>query len=187
MPHDTLTQEERETLLVTYEVVGARRIAYDTMLWQAPALGLAAQAFLLTIAYGSDSTLAARVVAGLLAFLVALVSRRLMAAHRHHELGDARRLEQIEDRLGLTELLGIAPHARSAERDPRAERLTAVERACLRLRIASPEARALATSGGRPWMTYSIWYMLQAALAVAGLAAPILGALGVLTPASPGG
>ena len=43
----------------------------DTILWQGPALALAAQAFLLTTALGNDTATFARVISALLAFVTA--------------------------------------------------------------------------------------------------------------------
>lgn len=44
------------TTVAMYQVVTGRRQAIDTMMWQVPSLSLTAQAFLLTISLGSDSS-----------------------------------------------------------------------------------------------------------------------------------
>jgi hypothetical protein len=100
---------DREMLL--YEIVAFRRMQYDAMMWQVPALSLTAQAFLLTIALGSDSRTAARVISGCLSAVIALISVQLMSKHRRHEEVDSRWLEKFEQDHGL-ELV----HARPVER-----------------------------------------------------------------------
>lgn len=80
-----------------YSAISARRTAFDTMMWQVPALGLAAQAFLLTIAYGASSSNAARFVSGALSVIVALVAIQTMLKHRANEKTDNLILKRIED------------------------------------------------------------------------------------------
>ena len=60
-----------------YQVVAARRQNFDSLLWQVPALSLTAQAFLLVIALGSGSGHLARIAAGLLSAVTALMSVQL--------------------------------------------------------------------------------------------------------------
>ena len=79
-----------------YQVVAARRLGHDTLLWQVPVMSLTAQAFLLTIALGASSSVAARVVSSLLSLVSLLASMQLMARHRPMELMDARWLEACE-------------------------------------------------------------------------------------------
>jgi hypothetical protein len=45
-----------------YAAVAGRRTAFDNMLWQVPIMAFTAQAFLFTIALGSDSSRGARVI-----------------------------------------------------------------------------------------------------------------------------
>ncbi len=87
--------------LLLYEIVAHRRMQYDGMMWQVPALSLTAQAFLLTIAVGPDSSPVARVVSGLLSAVIALISVQLMTKHRRHESVDSRWLEKFERDRGL--------------------------------------------------------------------------------------
>jgi hypothetical protein len=87
--------------LAVYEVIAFRRMQYEAMMWQVPALSLTAQAFLLTIALGPDSKPMSRVVTGLLSAVVALVSVQLMLKHRRHELIDSKWLEKFEVDHGL--------------------------------------------------------------------------------------
>lgn len=62
-----------------------RRQSIDQMMWQVPALSLAAQSFLLTISLGHSST-PARMASGLLAFIASLATVQLLLRHRFHEL-----------------------------------------------------------------------------------------------------
>jgi hypothetical protein len=98
-----------------YNVVATRRTAFDTMMWQVPALGLTAQAFLLTIAYGGGSSDLARDVAGFLALVVAGVAIQTMSKHRANEKTDSLLLEAIEARVGI-EFDGAHPHSPPSER-----------------------------------------------------------------------
>jgi hypothetical protein len=85
-----------------YSVIAARRTAFDTLMWQVPALGLAAQAFLLTIAYGSDSSQLARCISGSLAAVVALVAIQTMLKHRANEKTDNLTLKAMEVAAGIS-------------------------------------------------------------------------------------
>jgi hypothetical protein len=98
-----------------YSAVSARRTAFDTMMWQVPALGLTAQAFLLTIAYGSDSSRLARCASGFLALVVATVAVQTMRKHQANELTDSKLLEAIEAGQGIT-VNGVHPHAKPSVR-----------------------------------------------------------------------
>jgi hypothetical protein len=80
----------------TYAALSARRTARDSMLWQVPALTLAAQAFLLTIALNSATTPPARGLASGLAFLAALMGMQLLSRHTLLERQDAKWLEAAE-------------------------------------------------------------------------------------------
>lgn len=91
---DVPIAEPTETL---YEIVAARRLGYDSMMWQTPVLSLTAQAFLLTIALGEGGKWA-RCMSGFLALLAALSSLQLMVKHRAYEEADSRWLKAYEDR-----------------------------------------------------------------------------------------
>ena len=82
--------------MAQYEVLAARRQAFDGMLWQTPVLSLTAQAFLFTIALGSGNSPAARAISATLALIAALASLQLMAKHRAHEVEDSELLENFE-------------------------------------------------------------------------------------------
>src|ERR1035438_162519 len=75
--------------LPVYQAVAARRMQWDALLWQVPSLSLAAQAFLLTIALGSDASRTARLLASGLGVAAALLSLHLLIRHRQAEVTDA--------------------------------------------------------------------------------------------------
>jgi len=81
-------------------MLAARRTAYDEMMWQAPALSLTAQAFLLTIALGPGTTTVARLIASFLSGVAATASVILMRKHRAMEVMCSCRLEDFERATG---------------------------------------------------------------------------------------
>jgi hypothetical protein len=83
-----------ENLMVQYQVVAARRLQWDNLVWQVPILSLTAQAFLFTIALGTDTRPLARLASGVLSLVVTVLSITLMARHRQAE--DAHWLEAFE-------------------------------------------------------------------------------------------
>jgi hypothetical protein len=85
---------------VLYQVVAARRQNFESMVWQVPALSLTAQAFLLVIALGSGSGHLARIAAGLLSAVTALMSVQLLLRQRLHERADSIWLNNFEDSRG---------------------------------------------------------------------------------------
>lgn len=86
---------------LVYQAVAQRRLQHDMLMWQVPALGLTAQAFLLTIALGGGSSRTARILAALLAAISTGLSMQLMARHRWHEATERAWLEAFERRHGL--------------------------------------------------------------------------------------
>ena len=101
--------------LSVYGAVASRRTAFDTMLWQTPSLGLAAQAFLFTIALSPASSTVGRIVAAGLSLVTSLVAIQTMTKHRYNEVTDARLLSALEDRLGV-HICGTSPHRPPKER-----------------------------------------------------------------------
>jgi hypothetical protein len=81
---------------MVYQVVAARRLQWDNLVWQVPALSLTAQAFLFTIAIGGTSSRPARIIASLLALVITLLCTTLMARHRQSEIHDAHWLADFE-------------------------------------------------------------------------------------------
>jgi hypothetical protein len=82
--------------LPVYQAVAARRVQWDVLLWQVPALSLTAQAFLLTIALGADTSRASRLLAAGLGVAAAFLSLHLFIRQRQAELVDARWLADYE-------------------------------------------------------------------------------------------
>lgn len=83
--------------------------SYTTLLWQVPALGLTAQAFLMTIvlAGGSPSASpAARYAASALSIVIALASIWLMHNQRARAINHAELAKRVSYRLSLTNLVG---------------------------------------------------------------------------------
>lgn len=67
-------------------------------------MSLTAQAFLFTIALGSDTAPFARIISALLAGCAALASVQLMVKHRRNEVEDSKLLEAFERDSGMTEI-----------------------------------------------------------------------------------
>ena len=105
------THPSEDVLLAQYQLVAARRQNFDAMVWQVPALALTAQAFLMTIALGTGIGHLARIAAGLLSALAALMSVQLLLRQRIHEVADARWLHDFERSHGWEPV-----HQRPAER-----------------------------------------------------------------------
>ena len=80
-----------------YNVLAARRVATNSILWQTPVLSLTAQAFLFTIALGPGTVVGARFIAAFLALVASLASMQLMAKHRYFEKRDSKMLQEYED------------------------------------------------------------------------------------------
>lgn len=81
---------------IQYQILAARRQAYDQLLWQTPVLSLTAQAFLLTIALGAGNSSAARFLSASLSLVTALASILLMAKHRYYEVIASKALQKYE-------------------------------------------------------------------------------------------
>jgi hypothetical protein len=79
-----------------YEAVAARRLQWDALLWQVPALSMTAQAFLMTIALGPGTSQTARIITAFLSLVAAFATLQLFASNRRSELVDAHLLESSE-------------------------------------------------------------------------------------------
>lgn len=102
-----------------YQVVAARRRNFDSMVWQVPALSLTAQAFRLVIALGSGSGHLARIAAGLLSAVTALMSVQLLLRQRLHEVADARWLHDFEKSRGWEQIRHAEDRGAAAGLRPR--------------------------------------------------------------------
>lgn len=67
---------------LVYELLMLRQLEQNAMVWQTPALALTAEAFLLTIALGGESSRFARLLSSALSVVVAVLAMQLMAKHR---------------------------------------------------------------------------------------------------------
>jgi|GEM_PF-6539679 hypothetical protein len=81
---------------VTYQVVAARRLNQETMLWQVPSLSLAGQAFLFSVSLGNSSVLS-RLMASGLSILISILAIHLMVRHRSLEIADSKWLQSYEE------------------------------------------------------------------------------------------
>lgn len=108
VPMTTQSSPSAEQQFVLYQVVAARRLGLDSMMWQAPGLGLTAQAFLMTIALGPGTGQLAQITAGLLSAVVSFISVQLLMKHRHHELVDSIWLQDFEKKWHLPEVHAAA-------------------------------------------------------------------------------
>jgi hypothetical protein len=83
--------------------------SFTTLLWQVPALGLTAQAFLMTIVLGAASPSisdGARYAASGLSIIAAFASYRLMHEQRARAINHAELAKRISYRLSLTNVVG---------------------------------------------------------------------------------
>ena len=83
-----------------YQLIAARKVFHDTMLWQTPVISLTALAFLFTIALG-DGPRTSRIVTSFLALFAAVASAQLLARHRHFQQHYSKLLQDIERAKGL--------------------------------------------------------------------------------------
>ena len=77
-----------------YPIVAARRQAYDTLLWQVPTFGVAAQGFLVSAALDAAPRLSASLL--LMASIVGLAVAWLFRRLRFHEVADSELLKTYE-------------------------------------------------------------------------------------------
>ena len=93
-------------LVTLLNVYTAQFGSYTTLLWQVPALGLTAQAFLLMIAMGAGSSDAARYTAAALSIIIAVASWNLMHYQRGRAINQAELAKRVSYELSLQDLLG---------------------------------------------------------------------------------
>ncbi|MFC3451062.1 hypothetical protein [Amycolatopsis speibonae] len=103
--------------ITQYQILATRRQAFDTLMWQVPALSLTAQSFLLSLAYGAQSSSLAAAVAGLLSTIVSAMSIQLLLRQRQNEVTDSVLLHRIERDHGWPEIFATGEfRARTAGR-----------------------------------------------------------------------
>jgi len=79
-----------------YDAANTRRFQNFTFFWQASALGLAAQAFLFTIALGDSTSRAGRIVSCVLSIFVSFASLVLMHTQRGYQQVEGRWMDIVE-------------------------------------------------------------------------------------------
>jgi len=98
-PEDAIADDDNAR--AAYQAIAARALSHNDLQWQTPSLALAAEAFLLNIALGHDSTAPARVVASGLNLVLSVLCMFLMYKHRQAQIDDRQTLKRLEGRLGL--------------------------------------------------------------------------------------
>jgi hypothetical protein len=136
--------------------------SYTTLLWQVPALGLTAQAFLLVIALGAPSTSnAARFAASGLSIVIAFASVFLMHDQRGRAVNQAELARRLSYKLSLKDFLGDSFKLEDAKpRLGNAQDLWAVDhsmyhlwRWCMYLFILADMAVIASLLAGLNWFT----------------------------------
>lgn len=84
---------------VVYSALAARRSQFDSLLWQAPALGLTAQAFLMVIVLDQNANHWSKSVSCILSIILTLMTIQLMTRTRQAEITDAHWLKDLEKEL----------------------------------------------------------------------------------------
>lgn len=114
--------QARREGLEQYTIIANRRAQWDTLLWQMPTMALTGEAFLFTISLGASTSQTGRIVASLLALVVAVASLHSLSAHRLSELTDSRWLHEHEERNGAQQVHGLSWRSRRLDtvRDQRA-------------------------------------------------------------------
>ena len=105
-PSDEDAIKNDHNLRAAYAAIAARAQSHRALRWQTPNLALVAEAFLLAIALGPQSTPMARLVASALNVMISLLCIQLMAKHREFQVRDRIALKELEGRLGLAEYHG---------------------------------------------------------------------------------
>lgn len=87
-----------------YYALNARRDSANTLVWQAPVVGLTGIAFLFTVLLAGDTSRVGRIIAAALAVVVCAASWQLTAKQRHTETRLAIMAEDYERSTGMYEL-----------------------------------------------------------------------------------
>jgi hypothetical protein len=98
--------KETADLLTLLGVYTTQFGSFTTMLWQVPALGLTAQAFLMTIALGSPVSDDARIAAAALSVIIAWASQSLMHSQRGRAINQAELAKRVSAKLAVDQFLG---------------------------------------------------------------------------------
>ncbi len=85
-----------EALAEIYQILNARRLQWDNLLWQVPLISITGESFLFTIILSSTTSHGSREIACALAVVIAGASLATLARHRLSEVHDANLLAGIE-------------------------------------------------------------------------------------------
>ena len=158
-------QLEQAELLTIWATIADRRAGYDTLMWQAPVIGMTAQAFLMTSALDRGHQDFVRIFFCVLSLLVALIVIQFFVKNRRNEMLDSFLLEEIEVKLGFRQAIGVIPNGKPSDRYT-PEQYALVERQLKRM-------LPLHHRMGR-MNTFRIWAYLQWLFALAALAVMVL-------------
>ena len=158
-------QLEQAELLTIWATIADRRAGYDTLMWQAPVIGMTAQAFLMTSALDRGHQEFVRIFFCVLSLLVALIVIQFFVKNRRNEMLDSFLLEEIEVKLGFRQAIGVIPNGKPSDRYT-PEQYALVERQLKRM-------LPLHHRMGR-MNTFRIWAYLQWLFALAALAVMVL-------------
>ena len=137
--------------LVALEAVSARHSAHITIMWQAPSLAVAAEAFLLTIALSAQSSTTSRIAVSVLGITIATLASHFMAKHRLASVRDGQILSDLIKKLDMADVFDVADRVKSTWLSRRSSYLTwrvglvffiIVNAAVLVVSIVHPEAFA---------------------------------------------
>ena len=92
-----ITEEERDFLMMQYQVLSGRELNHDTMLWNVPTLLFVAQSLLWSIALDSDVNPVFRCIISLSSALICFMSFQMFWRARLMEVADAEQLFSIEE------------------------------------------------------------------------------------------
>ena len=152
--------------------------SYTTLLWQVPALSLTAQAFLMTIALGHDSSKTAKIIVSTLSMVIAAASYFLMHDQRGHAINYGELAKEISNKLALKELLRTVDENDGVPATTNAESIWTWH----------GEMRHITITGGKwykingPGRTYAIWQTCMASFFFVGIGI-IISSFWQLTPA----
>ncbi len=96
--------DTRTTL--AYKALRDKQLTHNSLLWQTPALGIAAQSFLLAIGFNSSLGFIERIISSLLAIVIGFAAFQLLVKHRYVEYESTRKLNEIENKYGLINVHG---------------------------------------------------------------------------------
>jgi hypothetical protein len=156
------TEFNRDQLLSLLSVYTTQLASYTTLLWQVPALGLAAQAFLMTIALGalSASSDGSKYAAASLSMIIALSSMWLMHTQRARAINQSELAGRVSQKLALRDLLGEFSIKDAVPKRANAENVWVVNHrtygvwiACMGLFIAIDATVILSIVAGADWFT----------------------------------